>query len=74
MAPAEPVEVAAEDRSLLEHAPPGERFPDPIGTLGEADHTAENLKAMGYPKRMYTKALRCTGGVEDVRARLDKSI
>ena len=60
------VEVA-EDRSRLERAPPGDKFPDPIGTLGEADRTAENLKAMRFPYRMYTKALKHTGGIEEVR-------
>ena len=60
------VEVA-EDRSRLERAPPGDKFPDPIGTLGEADRTAENLKAMRFPYRMYAKALKHTGGIEEVR-------
>jgi hypothetical protein len=60
------VEVA-EDRSRLEHAPPGDRFPNPIGTLGEADRTAANLKAMCFPYRMYSKALKHTGGIEEVK-------
>ena len=37
----------AEDRSRLDQCPTGaERFPDPIGTLGEPDRTVDNLKEM----------------------------
>jgi hypothetical protein len=56
--------AAMGDRSRLEHAAPGERFPGPIGTLGEADRTLENLDAMCFPRRMTRKALRHTGGEE----------
>ena len=60
----------AEDRSRLDQCPTGaDRFPDPIGTLGEPDRTVDNLKEMCFPYRMYSKALRCTGGLEKVCGR-----
>ena len=40
---------------------PGNKFPEPIGTLGTGDHTLEHLEASGFPRRMCKKALRATG-------------
>ena len=37
-------------------APPGNKFPEPIGTLGTGDHTLEHLQASGFPRRMCKKA------------------